>query len=305
MSLEKVDGAVLGHANKVVVGVEETTIVTDGTQAKEIAARIEGLKVELAAAVAKDLIFDTEKIGERIASLGGGIASINVGGATEVELKDRKLRYEDAVNAVRSGMECGVVPGGGAALLGCRDIRDAVKAQCATEDEAAGVDLVFNALSSPMRQIAHNAGEDEPGFIVKECLGKAWGCVAAALRCAVPAALSPYAAAGAAGAAGGGGAAALTNQPRRYGWNAKTGVFEDLLESGVVDPAKVSINAIQNSVSIAALVLSTEATVLQAVKKRGISDDNKAAMDAQIAGGADMGVTGSGMPPPGFGAGGF
>ena len=174
--------------------------------------------------------FDKEKAQERVAALGGGIARIKVGAATETELKDKKLRYEDALNSVKCAIEMGVVPGGGAAMLFLstdealkKKIMDACNDD---EDERLGVEIMFRSLPAPMKQIAKNAGL-EGEVVAEKCRGQYFG----------------------------------------FGYNAYTDTYENLMETGVLDPAKVTINAIENAASIAALVLTTEVLITEIPKR--------------------------------------
>jgi chaperonin GroEL len=156
ITLDSVTLDMLGTADRIVIGKEQTTIVTDGKQQENINARIAQLLREAAAA---DTDFDTEKFTERIASLGGGIARIKVGAATETELKDKKLRYEDALNSVMSARELGIVPGGGACLAYIQStFGDEIVASMPDEDEKQGAMILIKALSSPCMQVAENAG---------------------------------------------------------------------------------------------------------------------------------------------------
>ena len=174
--------------------------------------------------------FDKEKAGERVAALGGGIARIKVGAATETELKDKKLRYEDALNSVKCALEMGIVPGGGAAMLylSCdAELKARILAECNDdEDERLGVEIMFRSLPAPIKQIAKNAGL-EGEVVAEKCRG----------------------------------------QPFGFGYNAQTDTYENLLDTGVLDPAKVTINAIENAASIAALVLTTEVLITEIPKK--------------------------------------
>lgn len=156
ITLDSVTLDMLGTADRIVVAKEQTTIVTDGKQQAEIDARISQLRREADAA---ETDFDKDKCTERIAALGGGIARIKVGAATETELKDKKLRYEDALNSVKSARELGVVPGGGACLAHIQDVfKDEVIAAMDNEDEAQGAQILFKAMGAPAMQVAENAG---------------------------------------------------------------------------------------------------------------------------------------------------
>mmetsp|Transcript_1483 Transcript_1483/g.4568 ORF Transcript_1483/g.4568 Transcript_1483/m.4568 type:complete len:607 (-) Transcript_1483:139-1959(-) len=215
----------LGTCERVVVEKEKTIIVSDGAQADVVRERIEQLEREIDEI---DSSYDQEKLQERIASLGGGVAKIKVGGPTETEVSDKKLRYNDAMAAVRSAKEMGIVPGGGSVLLYLtrEDFANGVKEGLKTDDEKVGADLVFQSLTSPMRQIALNAGVD-PSEVIFNVRGKDFG----------------------------------------FGYNAATKTFEDLMAAGVVDPAKVVINAVVNAASIAGMVLTTDAVVTDVPQK--------------------------------------
>jgi chaperonin GroEL len=228
ISLESVTADMLGKADRVVVGKDATTIVADSENKDALVKRIQQIRAEMEST---DNKFDKEKMTERIAALGGGIARIKVGAATETELKDKKLRYEDALNSVRSALEMGVVPGGGACMLymSCdaelkEKIMNAVEKS--NEDERLGVEIMFRSLPAPMKQIAKNAGFE--GEVVAD-------------KC--------------------------RNKPYGYGYNAATDTYEDLFQSGVLDPAKVTINALENAASIAALVLTTEVLITEIPKR--------------------------------------
>lgn len=228
ISLESVTTDMLGNADRIVVGKDSTTIVADEKNTESLVRRISQIKAEMEASENK---FDREKMTERIAALGGGIARIKVGAATETELKDKKLRYEDALNSVKSALEMGVVPGGGACMLymSCDDElkKKILNSVGDNEDERLGVEIMFRSLPAPIKQIAKNAGLE--GEVVAE-------------KC--------------------------RNKPFGFGYNAATDVYEDLFVSGVLDPAKVTINAIENAASIAALVLTTEVLITEIPKKQ-------------------------------------
>lgn len=228
-SLDKVTMDSLGYAERVVVDKESSTIITLPQFKENVEKRVEELKVE------RDnthIDFEKQKIIERMAALSGGVARIKVGAATETELKDKKLRYEDALNSVRSAIEMGVVSGGGSCMLHLAtdvDLKKSIVAECNQydEDEKMGVEIVFRSLSAPMRQIAKNAGV-EGEVVLDKCIGKPYG----------------------------------------YGYNAATGKYENLLECGVIDPAKVTINALENAASIASMVLTTEVIVTELPVKK-------------------------------------
>lgn len=227
VTLESVTPEMLGVAEKVVVGKDTTTIVTSSGYAEAIKERISAIKREMDLMDSK---FDKEKAQQRVAALGGGIARIKVGAATETELKDKKLRYEDALNSVKSAIEMGVVPGGGSTLLYMLKKRDEILAGMDDDDEKAGADIVFRSLSAPVMQIAQNAGID--GGIVVERI--------------------------------------FENQEWGWGYNAATGKYENLLATGVVDSAKVVINALENSASIASMVLTTECLITEIPERKSL-----------------------------------
>ncbi|MCK6255320.1 chaperonin GroEL [Fictibacillus sp. KIGAM418] len=204
----------LGTASKVVVTKENTTIVEGAGESDKIAGRVTQIRSQLEETTSE---FDKEKLQERLAKLAGGVAVIKVGAATETELKERKLRIEDALNSTRAAVEEGIVSGGGTALV------NVVRALAAVEtsgDEATGVKIVLRALEEPVRQIAHNAGLE--GSVVVE---------------------------------------RLKNEEIGIGFNAATGEWVNMFESGIVDPTKVTRSALQNAASVSAMFLTTEAVI--------------------------------------------
>ncbi|MCJ2194449.1 chaperonin GroEL [Micrococcus luteus] len=218
MKLEQADLDVLGSARRITVTKDETTIVDGGGAPEDVEARIAQIKAE---AAATDSDWDREKLQERLAKLSGGIGVIRVGAATEVELKERKHRIEDAVSSTRAALEEGIVAGGGTALINALTVLDTDDdVQALTGDAAVGVAIVRKALKQPLRWIAQNAGED--GYVVVSKVAE----------------LEP-----------------------NHGFNAKTGVYGDLIADGVIDPVKVTRSALANATSIAALVLTTETLV--------------------------------------------
>jgi len=219
LSLEGVTPEMLGKAQRIAVAKERTTMIATGDFQDEVAERIKVIRAE---AELTDSQFDKEKAEERVAKLGGAIGRIKVGAATETELKDKKLRYEDALNSVKAAMNEGVVPGGGATLVYCMRFKDKVLAGIEDEDEKTAVEILFRAIGYPIQQIAENAGVD--GSIVLE---------------------------------------KVKNQEWGFGWNAATGTYEDLFASGVIDPATVTQQAVLNSCSIAASVLTTACLITE------------------------------------------
>ncbi|KAG7356073.1 chaperonin GroL [Nitzschia inconspicua] len=248
ITLDSVTLEMLGSADRIVVAKETTTIVTDGKHQDEIDARISQLRREAEAA---DTDFDRDKCTERIASLGGGIARIKVGAATETELKDKKLRYEDALNSVQSARELGVVPGGGACLAHIQNVyQDEVLDAMDNDDERQGARILFQAMGAPAMQVAENAGIEGAVILSKIqmlCEENGFG----------------------------------------WGWDAGAMEFCDLMERGVLDPAKVTINAIENSASVAGLVLTTECLVTEIPIQ--MSEEDKQRLFDQQAMGAGMG----------------
>ncbi|MFE3575802.1 chaperonin GroEL [Lysinibacillus sp. NPDC059133] len=216
LDLKSADITSLGRAAKVVVTKDNTTIVEGVGGADAIEGRIGQIRAQLAETTSE---FDKEKLQERLAKLAGGVAVIKVGAATETELKERKLRIEDALNSTRAAVEEGIVSGGGTALL---NVYAAVEKVADTEegDVATGVKIVLRALEEPVRQIANNAGLE--GSIIVD---------------------------------------RLKREEIGVGFNAATGEWVNMMEEGVVDPAKVTRSALQNAASVAALFLTTEAVV--------------------------------------------
>ena len=223
--LENATLSMLGRAERVRITKDETTIVGGKGKKEDSEARINGIKKELETT---DSEYAREKLQERLAKLAGGVAVIRVGAATETELKEKKHRFEDALNATRAAVEEGIVPGGGVTLLrAISAVEELIKKL--EGDEATGAKIVRRALEEPARQIAENAGY-EGSVIVQQILAE-------------------------------------TKNPR-YGFNAATGEFVDMVEAGIVDPAKVTRSALQNAASIGALILTTEAVVAEKPEKK-------------------------------------
>ncbi|MBJ8073548.1 chaperonin GroEL [Bacillus cereus] len=204
----------LGRAGKIVVTKENTTVVEGIGNSQQIEARIGQIRAQLEETTSE---FDREKLQERLAKLAGGVAVIKVGAATETELKERKLRIEDALNSTRAAVEEGIVAGGGTSLM---NVYTKVASIVAEGDEATGINIVLRALEEPVRQIAINAGL-EGSVVVERLKGEKVG----------------------------------------VGFNAATGEWVNMLETGIVDPAKVTRSALQNAASVAAMFLTTEAVV--------------------------------------------
>ncbi|MDD3473234.1 MAG: chaperonin GroEL [Syntrophaceae bacterium] len=221
LKLENISLNDLGRCKRVTIDKDNTTIV-DGAGAKEkIEGRVRQIRTQIEETTSD---YDREKLQERLAKLVGGVAVINVGAATETEMKEKKARVEDALNATRAAVEEGIVPGGGVAYLRCLD---AIKDLALDGDELTGAKIVIRALEEPVRQIATNAGHD--GSIVVD---------------------------------------KIKNNTGSFGFNAYKEVYEDLLENGVIDPAKVTRLALQNAASVASLMLTTEVMIAEKPKEK-------------------------------------
>ena len=211
----------LGRAKRVSITKDDTTIVDGAGKKKDIEARIGQIKAQIEETTSD---YDKEKLQERLAKLAGGVAVIRVGGATEVEVKERKDRVDDALNATRAAVEEGVVPGGGVMLL---KATNAITAKGDNADQDAGIAIVKKALQAPIRQIADNAGVE--GSIV---VGKV-----------------------------------LESRGQTFGYDAQNDEYGDMIEKGIIDPAKVVRIALQDAASVAGLLITTEAAVADAPKK--------------------------------------
>ena len=227
LSLEKATLEDLGQAKRIEVGKENTTIIDGLGDKSAVEARVAEIRTQIETATSE---YDKEKLQERVAKLAGGVAVIKVGAATEVEMKEKKDRVDDALHATRAAVEEGVVAGGGVALLRARSTLS--KVETANADQEAGVQIVLRAVESPLRQIVANAG-GEPSVVVNKVLE------------------------------GNG----------NFGYNAGNDSYGDMLEMGVIDPAKVTRFALQNAASIAGLMLTTECMVAD------IPEDKPAAPD--------------------------
>lgn len=221
MQLEKVTLEHLGHAKRVEVQKENTIIIDGAGDAAKIKARVQSIRTQIEEATSD---YDKEKLQERVAKLGGGVAVIKIGAATEVEMKEKKDRVDDALHATRAAVEEGIVPGGGVALLRARSRMSTLKGD--NDDQEAGIRIVLRAIEEPLRAIVKNAGE-EPSVVIAKVL-EATG---------------------------------------NTGYNAATGEYVDMVETGVVDPTKVTRTALQNAASIAGLILTTDATVAELPKE--------------------------------------
>ncbi|MBD3761362.1 chaperonin GroEL [Rhizorhabdus sp.] len=219
--LENVTLGMLGRAKKVIIDKDNTTVVDGAGAREEIDARVAQIRAQIETTTSD---YDREKLQERVAKLAGGVAVIRVGGATEVEVKEKKDRVDDALHATRAAVEEGILPGGGIALLRALKALDGLKA--VNDDQQSGIDIIRRALRAPVRQICDNAGEDG-AFIV----GKL-----------------------------------LESDDYNWGFNAASGQYEDLVKSGVIDPAKVVRTALQDAASVASLLITTEALVAELPK---------------------------------------
>ncbi len=223
IKLENVTTAMLGRAKKVIIDKEKTTIVDGAGKKKDIEARVGQITQQIEDTTSD---YDREKLQERLAKLAGGVAVIRVGGATEIEVKEKKDRVEDALNATRAAVEEGIVPGGGVALL--RAKKAVGRISNGNADVQAGINIVLKALEAPTRQIAENAGVE--GSIV---VGKI-----------------------------------MEHKSETFGFDAQSEDYVDLVDSGIVDPAKVVRAALQDAASVAGLLVTTEAMVAEAPKKQ-------------------------------------
>jgi chaperonin GroEL len=223
IKLENVTTAMLGRAKKIIIEKEKTTIVDGAGKKKDIEARVGQIKAQIEETTSD---YDREKLQERLAKLAGGVAVIRVGGATEIEVKEKKDRVEDALNATRAAVEEGIVPGGGVALL--RAKKAVGKITDSNSDVQAGINIVLKALEAPLRQIAENSGVE--GSIV---VGKI-----------------------------------MENKSETFGFDAQTENYVDMVDKGIIDPAKVVRTALQDAASVASLLVTTEAMVAEAPKKQ-------------------------------------
>jgi chaperonin GroEL len=242
IKLESVTPAMLGRAKKIVIEKEKTTIVDGAGKKKDIEARVNQIKAQIEETTSD---YDREKLQERLAKLAGGVAVIRVGGATEVEVKEKKDRVEDALNATRAAVEEGIVPGGGVALL--RAKKAVGKLTNSNPDVQTGINIVLKAIEAPIRQIAENSGVE--GSIVVNKI--------------------------------------LENKSETFGFDAQNEDYVDMLDKGIVDPAKVVRAALQDAASIAGLLVTTEAMIAEVPK-------DAPAMPAMPGGGGMGGMGGMG-----------
>ena len=225
LTLEKVTLDDLGQAKRVEIGKENTTIIDGGGDEKQIEARVKMIRAQIEEATSD---YDREKLQERVAKLAGGVAVIRVGAATEVEMKEKKARVDDALHATRAAVEEGIVPGGGVALVRAKQAILNLKGDNA--DQNAGIGIVLRAMEEPLRVIVSNAGDEASVVINQVSAGKG-----------------------------------------NYGYNAATGEYGDLVEQGVIDPAKVTKTALVNAASVAGLLLTTDCAISESPKDDGPS----------------------------------
>ncbi|MCB9842121.1 MAG: chaperonin GroEL [Phycisphaeraceae bacterium] len=225
IDIEKLELKDLGRAKKIIVTKDETTIVEGAGSSASIKGRVEQLRHQIEATSSD---YDREKLEERLAKLAGGVAQINVGAATEVEMKEKKDRVEDALHSCRAAAEEGILPGGGVAILRARRALEALKKK-ATGDQRVGIDIVSRAVSAPVKQIAANCGLD--GSVIASKIEE--------------------------------------NSDTNFGYNAVTHEYGDLVSMGVIVPTKVERTALQNAASIAALLLTTDAAIVELKEKKG------------------------------------
>jgi len=222
IKLESVTLAMLGRAKRVRIDKENTTIIDGVGKKKEIEGRVSQIKAQIEETTSD---YDKEKLQERLAKLAGGVAVIRVGGSTEVEVKEKKDRVDDALNATRAAVEEGIVPGGGTALLRAKVAVSKLKSD--NVDVQAGIKIVLKALEAPIRQIVDNAGVE--GSIVINKINE--------------------------------------NKSQTFGYNAQTEEYVDMIEAGIIDPAKVVRTALQDAASVAGLLITTEAMIADRPKK--------------------------------------
>ena len=215
LTLDKTTIDQLGSAKRVEVTKENTTVIDGAGDKAAIENRVASIRKQIEATTSD---YDREKLQERVAKLAGGVALVKVGAATEVEMKEKKTRVEDALHATRAAVEEGVVAGGGTALIRTKQAIANLKGE--NDEQSAGIKIVLRAMEEPMRQIVGNAG-DEPSVIVNN----------------------------------------VSANKGNYGYNAQTGVYGDMIEMGVLDPAKVTRTALQNAASVAGLILTTDCMV--------------------------------------------
>lgn len=216
--LENATIAYLGQAKRVVVDKDNTTIVEGKGKSDQIKARINEIKMQIEKATSD---YDKEKLQERLAKLSGGVAVLNIGASTEVEMKEKKARVEDALHATRAAVQEGIVPGGGVALIRAARALDNLKPE--NDDQKTGIEIVRRAIEEPLRMIVANTGTMDGAVVLQK----------------------------------------VKEGKDDFGFNARTEQYENLIESGVVDPTKVTRTALENAASVAGLLLTTEAVIVE------------------------------------------
>jgi chaperonin GroEL len=224
IDLEKVELSDLGRAKKVTIDKDNTTIVEGAGTHNEIKGRIDQIRHQVEITTSD---YDREKLEERLAKLAGGVAQINVGAATEVEMKEKKARVEDALHACRAAVEEGILPGGGVSVIRARKALDKLRKKL-EGDERSGVDIIHRALTAPVKQIAANCGLD--GSVIANKIEE--------------------------------------SNETNFGYNALTHEYGDMIKMGVIVPTKVERVALQNAASIAGLMLTTEAAIVEIKEKK-------------------------------------
>ena len=227
MSLEQTSLEHLGSAHKVTVSKENTVIVDGAGDANQISERVQQIRAQIEESTSE---YDKEKLQERVAKLAGGVAVIKIGAATEVEMKEKKDRVDDALHATRAAVEEGVVAGGGVALVRAASALDGLTG--ANDDQNVGINILRRAIEAPLRQIVANAG-DEPSVVIN----------------------------------------AVKNGEGNYGYNAATGEYGDMLEMGILDPAKVTRSALEHAASVAGLMLTTECMITEIPEEKPAMPD--------------------------------
>ena len=233
LKLEDIDLTFLGQAEKITIDKENTTIVNGKGRKEDIQDRVNMIKAQLEKTTSD---YDREKLQERLAKLAGGVAVIYVGAASEVEMKEKKDRFDDALHATRAAVEEGIVPGGGVAYLRCLPALESMKVD--NEDEKVGVEIIRRALEEPLRQIVENAGLDGSVIVDKVKAGK-----------------------------------------DDFGFNARTETYENLMSTGVIDPAKVTRIALENAASIAGMLLTTECVLAEIKEDKPVAPAMPNGMD--------------------------
>ena len=245
MKLEDLRMEQLGKAKRIVIDKDNTTIIDGAGKQTDIKARINQIRAQVEETTSD---YDREKLQERLAKLAGGVAVIHVGASTEMEMKEKKARVEDALNATRAAIEEGIVAGGGVALLRCtKAIEDGVKARKLEGDQLVGARIVLRAIEAPIRNIVENAGL-EAALVVDK----------------------------------------VRNSPVNEGFDAQNEVYVDMFKAGIIDPAKVTRVALENAASVAALILTSEAAVYEKPKDKESAPPMGGGGMGGMGGGMDM-----------------